>query len=525
MENSRSLPAAPFAARHIAVLDLGSNSLRLLVARVGGAGDVRILEQAREVVRLGEGAFESRLLQPVPMRRTIDALRGFGAICRRCQVDEVVAIATAAVREAANGQRFLDDVRRETGFDFTVIPGREEARLICLGIASGLGQAQGRRLFMDIGGGSTELAVVEGGDILELESLKLGAVRLADMFPSVGGAVGEAQYQAMQAHVRDQAVLPLRRLAASRAVELAGSSGTIRALARIAAATCPEGAGDSLGLLTREGLLRAVRTMCRCSEEDRRSVPGMDPRLAGILVPGAAILQTVMEELGMDRMRVSERDLRHGALENWLVRMFPGEGGSSVREDSVFRLARLCRFEEAHARHVASLALMLFDSAAQCGLCAADPAPRELLYHAAILHDIGIFVSFSGHDEHGAYLVRSSELLGFTRRETAMLAALVLFHRGGFSPEHPACAAFDAPHVSRIGLLSLFLSLAEALDKSHASAVSSALFRREGEGVCLEVRAGAPSGVERERMKRGLPAMEALFGPVRICWEEGGMPC
>ena len=245
--------------RIVAILDLGSNSLRMMIVRVGENRVSGVLNQVKQMVRLGEGAFAEHRLQPEPMRRTIAALRGFAGMCRSYGVNEVVALATAAVRDAANGQEFMEEIRRETGFDFTVISGREEARLICRGVSVALEPFAGKRMFIDIGGGSTELSVAEGTEILELESLKLGAVRLAGLFPCEG-EVSAKRYAEMQKYVRDHAVLPLQRMEAQGPGELVGSSGTIQNLAEMAAAMARDSGrktGDTAQMLSYSEIGRA----------------------------------------------------------------------------------------------------------------------------------------------------------------------------------------------------------------------------------------------------------------------------
>lgn len=507
--------------RTVAILDQGSNSLRMMIVRIGENRVTSVLNQVKQMVRLGEGAFEEHRLQPEPMRRTIAALRGFAGMCRSYGVDEVVALATAAVRDATNGQEFMDEVRRETGFDFTVISGREEARLICRGVAVALEPFSGKRMFIDIGGGSTELSVARGTDILELESLKLGAVRLAGMFPCAGPVTAQ-RYAEMQKYVRDHAVLPLQRMEAQSPAELVGSSGTIQSLAEMAVAMARESGrktGDTPELLSYSGLRRVVKALCERGEEERMSLPGMNPRRTGILIPGAAILQTIMEELDFDSVRVSGRGLRDGALADYLDRLFPEKGKLSVRDESVLRLARLCRFEEIHSRHVARLALMLFDDARDLGLYRGPARMRELLHYAGLLHDIGIFISFTKHNVHSQYLIQNSEMLGFTQKEVSMLAVLALFHRYGYVKKDKACTLLAEDWQDDARYLSLFLCLAEALDKSHRQAVVSAGFvRRQGE-LTLVLRSSVPCPVEQERLKRCFKAMEKCLGKTQVVWE------
>jgi len=492
----------------------------MMIVRIEKGRVVSVLNQVKQMVRLGEGAFESRRLQPEPMRRTVAALRVFAGMCRAYSVDEVVALATAAVRDAVNGPVFLEEIRRETGFDFTVISGREEARLISRGVSVALEPFAGKRMFIDIGGGSTELSVATGTGILDLESLKLGAVRLAGIFP-VTEVVGEKLYAEMQKYIRAQAVLPLQRMECLSPEELVGSSGTIQNLAEMAAAMSREAGrktGDTPELLSYGGLRRVVKALCERSEEARMGLPGINPRRTGILIPGAAILQTVMEALDFDSVRVSGRGLRDGALVDYLERMFPESGQLSVREESVLRLARRCRFEERHSRHVEKLALMLFDRAGEQGLYKGSSRIRELLGYAALLHDIGIFVSFSRHNVHSHYLIRNSELLGFTEREVAMMAALDYFHRYGLSRKDKVYAALGEETGEEIRCPALFLSLGEALDKSHRQAVTSAELVRKNGVLTLDIRTSGPCPVEQERLKRCIKAIEKSFGRIRITW-------
>lgn len=512
------------SGRTVAILDMGSNSLRMIVVRIGSNRVTSVLNQVKQMVRLGEGAFGEHRLQPEPMRRTVAALRGFAGMCRSYGVDEVVALATAAVRDAENGQEFMDEVRRETGFDFTVISGREEARLICRGVSVALEPFAGKRMFIDIGGGSTELSVAEGSDILELESLKLGAVRLAGLFPC-SSPVSAQRYAQMQQYVRDHAVLPLQRMEALSPSELVGSSGTIQSLAEMAVAMAREAGGktaDTPERLSIEGLKRIVKALCERNEEGRMALPGMNPRRTGILIPGAAILQTIMEELNFGSVRVSARGLRDGALADYVESMFEDKGRISVRGQSVLRLARLCRFEEIHSHHVANLAVMLFDHARAQGLYRGPARMRELLYYAALLHDIGIFLSFTRHNAHSHYLIRNSEMLGFTEKEVSLMALLALFHRYGYTKKDRAGVELSAEGLEEIRPLALFLSLAEALDKSHRQAVTKAFFERREEGVALIIRAKAPCPVEQERLKRCFKAMEKCFGKTQVLWQGEG---
>jgi len=444
--------AGPDGERVIGIIDLGSNSLRLMLVRILPDGSHTVLNQVKNMVRLGEGAFETGHLREESMARTINVLRGMAEMCGVYGASEVIAIATAAVRDAANGPDFMRRVKEKTGIDFRVVSGREEARLIYLGVSSGLAHTESLRLFIDIGGGSTELVVGNSEEYRNLDSLKMGCVRRAPQ--------------------------------------------------------------ESRDVLSYGGLRRAVKELCGRTLKERRSVPGINPNRADVIVAGAAILQTIMEDQGFDSVRISNRNLQNGILVDYLSTRMPHADGSfhPVRKESVLHLARRCRFEERHSRHVSRLALDLFDSAKAMGLHDSGDLARELLHYAALLHDIGIFISFSRHNAHSHYLIRNTELLGFTRREVDIMAALTYFHRKRPSKKVPLFMEFDQETREEIRLLSLFLLLAERMDKSHRQIVRTVRFeaRKEG-GLQLSLRAPEECPIELDLVRGSAKLVRKVF--------------
>lgn len=545
-----SPPAGDGAAEWVTgVIDLGSNSVRLLLALVRSDGTYTVLNQVRHMIRLGAGAFARNRLRDDAMRRALEVLRGLADMCAVYGAREVTAIATAAVRDSDNGLEFLRRVREKTGLRFTAVSGREEARLIYLGVSSGLEPLDRPRLFIDIGGGSTELIVGDSDAFLNLDSLRLGCMRLTNLFFGEDpGPVSPSRYAALQSAIRREAVHAVRRIHAYDIAEGVASSGTAQSLTDLAAALdrparAEQGedaarAGQrfpaSLRTLTRDALSRAARELCARTVEERRAMPGVNPDRADVMVAGAALLQTLMEEVGLESVRISGRGLRHGILIDYLRREGLGPSPTdahasvSARERSVLDLARSCRFEERHARHVAALALDLFDSAREQGLHAADPGLRELLYYAALLHDIGISLSFTAHHRHAHYLIRNTELLGFTDREIAIMAATAFFHRKRPSRDHPEYRDLDKEARKAVRLLSLFLTLAERMDKSHAALVRSARFTapRPGTGGDPELRlelAGSGGRMELEEAERSAGLLRRQFGrDIRMTVERSG---
>lgn len=425
-------------AHTIALVDLGSNSVRLMVVRINPSRSHTVLTQHKEMVRLGEGAFTAKRLTEAAMRRTIGALRNIAEICRGYDVEETMAYATAAVRDAKNGADFVERAECESGIRLAVISGLEEARLIHLGVSTGLINAMGDRtgFFIDIGGGSTEMIVGRGTHFLHLDSLKLGAVRVTNTFPETSGKnpVSQGQYDKIRSHIRNNSLRSVQKMSEYAPEIMVGSSGTIQSLTEIAYRNGKNGPRPKNGeaaSLSLKALAEIAQKLCSVNTEDRKKVPGMNPQRADIIIGGAAILQTLMEEIGIGKISVSNRGLLDGMLQDYLTRGTWGylDASGSVREQSVLQLARTCSIDETHARWMAGIACSLFDSAGKAGLHHYGPQERELLYYAALLHDVGLFLSFSNHHAHTRYIIANSELLGFSRDEIDIMALAAFFHR------------------------------------------------------------------------------------------------
>ena len=515
--------------RIVSFIDLGTNSLRMLVARVNDSGVVRVLNEAKHMVRLGEGEFGQHLLQPEPMARTMEMLHVFADMCQAYGVDEIVAVATSAVRDAENGEEFLNRVREETGLNIRIISGREEARLIWRGVSSGLEKSDELRLFVDIGGGSTEVIAGTTRECYSLDSMKLGCVRLASWLKDGTQKISEKEFLNLQMRIRDVGVHVFRRLADMRMAKIVASSGTAQNLAEIAANLAGvDGSGrysDTPQLLTYRGLVRAVKELCSRNQAERALLLGINPKRAAVIVPGAAILQTIMEEMDCDTCEISNRGLRDGLLVEYLEHTVPNalQSDLSIRDQSVFRLARACRFEEEHSLHVADLALSLFDSALALGLHDEPDTARELLRYASILHDIGIFIAFSRHHAHSHYLIRNTELLGFTEHDIEVIAATAFFHRFRPSKKYTEYKELDSETRNEVRTLSLMLAVAEALDRSHRNIVKTACFGKDSRGYFIRAVCTAPAPLEAARLARCGKRLEKYCGaPVRFIPEIEG---
>lgn len=511
----------------MAFIDLGTNSIRLLVVRLNGPGAFTVLSDQKETVRLGEGEFGTDLLAGAAMDRAVLVAGRFVQLARSFGAEEIVAVATSAAREARNRDLLLSRLRTETGLDVHVIPGPEEARLIYLGVSSGLALGDRTALFIDIGGGSTEIAVGTAKDHTFLSSVKLGSLRLQALFPprGPGGAYDAEGYADLREYCRSALLRTFEDISRHRFETVVGSSGTIQALAEVAGRIAGgQGARENLEL-TASGLRAAVRLLAPLSLEERRALPGLAPSRADIIVPGAAILETIFEGLGIDILRTTNRGLKEGLLVDHLSRrgLLPPHGEVPVREQSVARLAGNCRAAGAHSLHVADLAEQLFDSGRAIGLHDLGDDERDLLGYSARLHDIGTFLAFSNHHLHSQYIITNAELPGFDQREIVLLGLIARLHRkklpGPGSRELGDLATGDRRLVL---VLAVLLRLAESLDRTHTGIVTSARFEKGGGGVTLLLSSGADPHLEVWGAENQARAFRKVFGrPLRIAVGRG----
>ncbi|WP_306296662.1 Ppx/GppA phosphatase family protein, partial [Candidatus Entotheonella palauensis] len=491
-------------------------STRLLGVRIFPNHSYTVLTQLKHTVRLGEGEFDDRCLQPQAIDRAVLVCQQFATLARTSGAEEIIAVATAATREAKNQRAFLDRLRQEAKLDVRVVSGLEEARLIYLGVASGvhLGDKQG--LFVDIGGGSTEIIIGTQHHHRYLNSLKLGAIRLTtEQLPAGDGPVATKHYERLRRYVHHNMVHLVRELRDYHIDLAIGSSGTIENLADVAARMYLERERQPDDVLSRAHLQQLIPVLCSLSLEERRKVPGLNSARADIIIGGAVILQTLMEALGVRSIRVTDRGLRDGLLVDYLVRQdhAPLIDELSVRKRSVLQFGRACQFNEAHARLTAQLALSLFDSGRAAQLHHLGSWERELLEYAALLHHIGAFVTFSNYQAHTYYLIRNAELLGFDQTEIAIMATVALYHRKSLPrKKHPEFAALNKRSQQIVRRLATLLRLAECLDRSQAGHVSHAYFERlDYKQVRLNLYATQDCQIEVWGVEKHLDAFAKVF--------------
>ncbi len=461
----------------IAAIDIGTNSIRLEVVRIEPDHSIATLGQQKEMVRLGEDEFASDLLTPAAIERGALVCARFADVARGYQADEIIAFATSAVREADNRDEFIERVRKEADIEVRVISGPEEARLIYLGMASGADLGDRKALFMDIGGGSTELILGDANNAHLMESLKLGSIRLAGRFlEGDSGPISPERFQKMKSYVRAMSTTTSRRIAQNGFDVVYGGAGTISNLAGITARRMGDAPSSIRNFVVKTDDLRdTVQILCKMTLEERRVVPGMNPARADIILGGAAVLITILEDIRADRLTVSDLGLRRGIVIDRLLREHETRqalANTPLRLRSILQLARSCNFDEEHARHVVMLAQDLFDQLREQGLHRYGARERELLEYAALVHDIGCFLSHSGHQRHAYYLVRYSDLLGFNDTDISIIANIAYYHRKNFPKrKHDNLRDFDRAGIRLIATLSAIVRIAEGLDRSHLGLV------------------------------------------------------
>lgn len=496
-------------------MDMGTNSVRLMIVRIGSDNTYTILSRQKEMIRLGEGEFDNGYILENSMDRAIAVCKNFVNMAASFKADEIISVATSATRDANNKKEFLSRLKKKAGLDIHVISGTEEARLIYLGVSRGT-NVPGRSLFIDIGGGSTELIVGDGKHYEYLDSMKLGAIRLSTLLlGDTSDPISTTSYLLLQDYVRNKSIRSFQRIRELWLTNAYGSSGTVQNLAEICSRSLYGGDPDKLTTLTLKDLKEIIRHLCSLPLKERRLVPGINPSRADIIIGGAAILDTILTDLNIQEIKVSNRELRDGLLVDYLCRIDRhAVDESSVRQTSVLQLGRRSNFAEDHARVVAKLGLELFDSAWGIGLHQQNRWERELFSYAALLHDVGTFLSYTNHHANSAYFIRNADLLGFSQEELMIIAETVYFHRKGLpGDEYPEFAAMDERARNTVKGQFIFLRIAESLDRSHAALVQSARFLKGDKGsIVLEVCSSKDCQLELWGIEKHCETFEAVFG-------------
>ncbi len=498
----------------IAALDLGSNSFHLLVVETRRDGSFLPLAREKEMLRLGDVVAREGRLSEEAIEAAIDTVRRFKTIADLQHCDEIVAMATAAMRQAENGPEAAERIEAASGVRIQVVSGIREAQLVFDAVRASVLIEPGPALCADLGGGSLELSVGDRFGLTYATSLHLGVGRLTAEYVRT-----DPPSRKDRARLRDRVSKSLddvlEDILACGPKVLIGTSGTLCALARGAAARRDGNVPYSVNQLT-----VTARELAALSEDiyelpsyERARLPGIDARRAELLPAGAAVAEVLMERTGMRELTVSEWGLREGIIISTIAkhdRVELSDDPRAIRRASVLSLCLRSRWPESHSRQVAQLAVELFDSTA--ALHGLDAEDRELLELAALLHDIGEHVSRDGHARHTAYLIENGDLRGFSPLEISMLSCLGRYHvRGRPRESFQAWESLERKDRDRVQKMLSMLRIADGLDASHDSVIGHVGVEVSRSAVEIVVSARGDAELERWMLQRKKTLFQELF--------------
>ena len=503
----------------IACIDVGSNSIKLVVVDAAASDSFAVLAREKDVVRLGHDTLRDEQLSPSAIERAVESIKRLRSIAEARGAERIFAVATASVREARNAPHFIKEIQRKAGVSVEVLSPIEEARLIGLAAAQGCSVAKASILNIDIGGGSTEISLMRESSAASLFSVKLGAVGLSERFIN-SDPPKTKELKALREEIRSAMERPARELKGARWQQVTGTSGTIlaigtalrlRALGQDDRRT--EGARPAGDEIVLDKLARFNSRTSEMNAAERRILPGISSQRSEIVIAGGMILEGVMQALKIESLRTCSWALREGVL---IDRLREIEDESSpplpdvlpdYRLRGVHAVGRRFGYEENHAYQVARLAERIFDYLVRSNATDLTRHHRTLLSAAALLHDVGYHIAHESHHKHSLYLIKNSELTGFSESERDVIANVARYHRGSDPRErHESFGALHEADRNTVVQMAAILRIADALDRRHDSRVSDVRCVRSGRVVHIELQ--ATTNCEREilaaEQKRGL---------------------
>jgi exopolyphosphatase/guanosine-5'-triphosphate,3'-diphosphate pyrophosphatase len=498
----------------LAVIDIGTNSIHMVLAEVQPDGNYKIVDRFKNMARLGDGTFESQRLSDEAIARGLDVLRQLVTLARNKGYERIVAVATSAVREAKNGGDFIDLVADQLRLHIRVVSGNEEARLIFLAVKNSVPMSDQPVLAVDVGGGSVELMVGSREQLLHVKSLKLGAIRLADQFlkrtpPSDG------MMRALDDLVTERLKGALDSFKTKRFDSLIATSGMAGNLAEVIHLKKTGRPLPQLNLATvsLKDVKEIEQELRRSTIKERLAIAGLDSKRVDTLFPATIVLRRLMELAERDEMVLCDKAIREGVIYDFVVRhkeRLKAEAEiPDLRRRNVMAFARRCQTPEAHCLHVAGLALRLFDQTKR--LHGLGQAEREWLEYAAILHDVGYLINERQHHKHAYYLITHSDLGGLSADELQIIANVARYHRRALPQiKHEGYEALPAKHQRTVRILASLLRIADALDRTRFSVVRS-LDVRLGGTVTITAQVAGDAELEAWAARGRADLFERVF--------------
>jgi exopolyphosphatase/guanosine-5'-triphosphate,3'-diphosphate pyrophosphatase len=505
----------------LAAIDIGTNSIHMIVVRVREDLSFEVVDREKSMVRLGAGGLDGKALTTEATTGALRALTTFKRIADSHKVDTILAAATSATREAPNGGEFLARIESQTGIRPRVIAGQEEARLIHMAATYGVNVGASRAVVIDIGGGSVELTLGDAAGLRLARSVKLGVIRLTQGYVKSDPLSGRDERRLIK-HVRQNVDGICRQMVAAGFDRVIGTSGTILSLGTVATAVARGTVPTELRNLRvpAKHIRRLRRQIVETDEKERLALPGLDPRRADLTVAGAVLLDTILQRLGADDLTLCDLALREGLVLDYIRRhqkeIVHIEQIPDVRRRSVLELAERCNYYADHARHIVQLSLALFDQTrAIHGLTDHE---REWLEYSALMHDIGSHISFGRHHRHSYYLITNGDLRGFQPEEIEIMALVARYHRRSTpKAEHEEYSRLSSGRRRTVRTLAAILRVAENLDRSHSQVISGLAVRARKANVKLELTAAGDAELEMWATARHVAPFEEVVGrPVRL---------
>jgi exopolyphosphatase/guanosine-5'-triphosphate,3'-diphosphate pyrophosphatase len=505
----------------IAAIDIGTNSIHMIVVKVRPDLSFEVIDREKDMVRLGAGGLDGRNLTPTAMGAALQTLAKFRRLAESNKVDEIIAAATSATREAENGGDFIAEVGRQTGIRIRVISGTEEARLIHLAAGYGVDVGGNTAVVIDIGGGSVEITLGTATHLHVGRSFKTGVIRLTERFVRTDPLSAHDERRLVKYLNREMGAY-LEQIARSGFDRVIGTSGTILSLGAVAL-TEEEGAPPQdlrNQRVPAKALRRLRKRLVAADIEERLHMPGLDPRRADLSVAGSVLLDTILRGLGAEDLTLCDLALREGLVLDYIhrnsARIRKVQRYPDVRRRSVVELGERCGYWSEHAQQVARLALSIFDQTRSVhGL---GDREREWLEYAALLHDVGVHISYDRHHRHSYYLIKNGDLRGFDPREIEVIALVARYHRQATPKKsHEGYGDLNNALRGTVRVLSAIVRLAEGLDRSHAQALAGIDLFPRGDDYLARLRANGDAELELWAAHRHVAPLEReLALPIRF---------
>jgi exopolyphosphatase/guanosine-5'-triphosphate,3'-diphosphate pyrophosphatase len=504
----------------IAAIDIGTNSVHMIVVQVRPDLSFEVIDREKDMVRLGAGGLDGRSLTPTAMSAALQTLSKFRRIAESHKVDEIVACATSATREAVNGGDFIAEVDRQTQIRIRVISGTEEARLIHLAAGYGVDIGATTAVVVDIGGGSVEITLGNSTHLTIGRSFKVGVIRLTERFVK-SDPIARGDERRLVKHLTREMGSYIDQIVGKGFDRVIGTSGTILSLGLMASTEDGEPPEDLRNRrVSAKGLHRLRKHLVESDIEERLATPGMDPRRADLSVAGSVLFDTIIRRLGTNEFTLCDLALREGIVLDYIhrnsARIRKVERYPDVRRRSIVELGERCGYWSEHAQQVARLALNIFDQTR--GVHGLSDREREWLEYGALLHDVGVHISYERHHRHSYYLIKNGDLRGFDPQEIEVIALIARYHRQATPKKsHEGYGDLKGSLRKTVKTLSAMVRLAEGLDRSHAQALAGVDLYPRGDDYLARLRATGDAELELWAANRHVAPLEAVLGkPVRF---------